>query len=67
VLKNWQKSQRGSIRFGGTRIQEDQTFDDSTDTVPLRSIGQFPEHLRESFAKKHTEILSGLSKKLFGN
>ena len=23
MLKNWQKSQRGRIRFGGTRIQDD--------------------------------------------
>ncbi len=43
------------------RCKKDQTFDDSTETVPLSSIGEFPEHLRESFAKKHTEILKGLS------
>ena len=43
------------------RCKKDQTFDNSTDTVPLRSIGELSEDLRQSVAEDHTEILKGLS------
>jgi len=43
------------------RCKKDQTFDDSTDTLPLRSIGELPEDIKQSVAEDHTEILKGLS------
>lgn len=43
------------------RCKKTQTFDDSTDTVPLRNLGELPEDLRQSVAKEHTKILKGLS------
>ena len=43
------------------RCKKDQTFDDSTATVPLRSLGEFSEDLRQSAFKEYTKILKGLS------
>lgn len=43
------------------RCKKDQTFNDSTGATPARSLGEFPEQLRQSIAESHAKVVRGLA------